>query len=123
MTREKTKYVCKECGYETPRWLGKCPSCGEWSSFVEEAISSGPVGRLRDVSGGSAPRPITELETTGANRLTSGIAELDRVLGGGIVPGSVVLIGGDPGIGKSNPWAPLLTWTEPLFIRVYVLCL
>ncbi|NLB72714.1 MAG: DNA repair protein RadA [Firmicutes bacterium] len=104
MAREKTRYVCRECGYEAPRWLGKCPSCGEWSSLVEEVVSSGPVGRGRGghALGGVAPRPITELESQGAMRLTSGIAELDRVLGGGIVPGSVVLIGGDPGIGKST---------------------
>jgi DNA repair protein RadA/Sms len=102
MAREKTKYVCKECGYETPRWLGKCPSCGEWSSLVEEVITAVPAGHSKDVSKGPAPCPITELETVGTNRFTSGIAELDRVLGGGIVPGSVVLIGGDPGIGKST---------------------
>lgn len=102
MAREKTKYVCKECGYETPRWLGKCPSCGEWSSLVEEVITVVPAGHSKDVSKGPAPCPITELETVGTNRFTSGIAELDRVLGGGIVPGSVVLIGGDPGIGKST---------------------
>ncbi len=102
MTRQKTKYVCKDCGYETPRWLGKCPSCGEWGSLIEEVSSLKPGRRLGDVSMGCAPRPITELESTGAMRLTSGISELDRVLGGGMVPGSLVLIGGDPGIGKST---------------------
>jgi DNA repair protein RadA/Sms len=102
MARQKTKYVCKDCGYETPRWLGKCPSCGEWGSLIEEIISLKPQGRSGEISVGSPPRPITELESRGAMRVTSGIAELDRVLGGGIVPGSLVLIGGDPGIGKST---------------------
>lgn len=102
MTRQKTKYVCKDCGYETPRWLGKCPSCGEWGSLIEETISPKPQGGSGEISMGSSPRPITELESRGAMRVTSGIAELDRVLGGGIVPGSLVLIGGDPGIGKST---------------------
>ncbi len=102
MARQKTKYVCKDCGYETPRWLGKCPSCGEWGSLIEEVIASKTVGRSKDVSIGSIPRPITELESAGESRTPSGIAELDRVLGGGIVPGSLVLIGGDPGIGKST---------------------
>ncbi|HXL03833.1 MAG TPA: DNA repair protein RadA [Bacillota bacterium] len=102
MAKQKTKYVCKDCGYETPRWLGKCPSCGQWGSLIEEMESPKSVRPFGDVSIGSAPRPITELESGGATRLTSGIAELDRVLGGGIVPGSLVLIGGDPGIGKST---------------------
>lgn len=102
MGRQKTKYVCKECGYETPRWLGKCPSCGMWGSLIEEVIPEKPSGRSDDASVGSKPCPITELESAGNSRITSGITELDRVLGGGIVPGALVLIGGDPGIGKST---------------------
>ena len=82
MAKQKTKYVCKNCGYETPRWLGKCPSCGEWSSLVEEVIVPKSVGRSKEISVGSIVRPITELESAGESRVSSGITELDRVLGG-----------------------------------------
>ncbi|MEW6227061.1 MAG: DNA repair protein RadA [Bacillota bacterium] len=103
MAKSKTRYLCQECGYETPRWLGKCPGCGEWNSFIEEVVRPAPA----TAGGGLAasrpiPIPITEVESSREYRFSSGIPELDRVLGGGIVPGSVVLLGGDPGIGKST---------------------
>ncbi|MCR4402619.1 MAG: DNA repair protein RadA [Firmicutes bacterium] len=102
MAKPRTKYVCQECGYETPRWLGKCPGCGAWGSLAEEVVTkpvfASPAGGLA----ASSPLPITEIESASEYRFSSGSSELDRVLGGGIVPGSVVLLGGDPGIGKST---------------------
>jgi DNA repair protein RadA/Sms len=87
---------CRECGYQSVRWLGRCPGCGAWHSFEEEGRGGSTA------CAAEPPRPITEVVVTGKPRFTSGIAEMDRVLGGGIVPGAVVLLGGDPGIGKST---------------------
>ena len=101
MKRQKSRYVCQSCGHESARWLGKCPNCNGWNTFVEEV--SGPVrGSGRGGRTTARPVPITELDGSAEPRLSCGIPELDRVLGGGIVPGSVVLVGGDPGIGKST---------------------
>src|ERR1051325_464364 len=102
----KIVYVCQQCGAQQPRWLGKCPECGEWNSLVEEkqapasptASPRGGLFRMREV----APLRYEEIESQDDARQSSGINEFDRVLGGGIVPGSLVLIGGDPGIGKST---------------------
>src|SRR2546421_98195 len=99
-------YVCQQCGAQQPRWLGKCPECGEWNSLVEEKSASarpdlsprGGLFRMREV----VPVAYQEIESQDDARQSSGINEFDRVLGGGIVPGSLVLIGGDPGIGKST---------------------
>ncbi len=103
MKRVHSKYVCQACAYESTRWLGKCPACGEWNTFVEEALPSGRrPGRKSGLPESSAPVPITDLSASEEPRFSSRIPELDRVLGGGIVPGSVVLVGGDPGIGKST---------------------
>lgn len=100
----KTIFCCQACGYQTPKWLGKCPDCGEWQSFVEEATSKKPhakgVQGLAAVQ--AAPVPIDSIEFEHESRLSTGIQEFDRVLGGGLVPGTLVLIGGDPGIGKST---------------------
>lgn len=107
MARPRSVYACTECGAQSPRWLGRCPSCGAWSTLVEEAVGSAR-GAERDVftapSGGPAPKPIAigEVEASRAPRIRTGIEEVDRVLGGGLVPGSVVLLGGEPGIGKST---------------------
>jgi DNA repair protein RadA/Sms len=102
MAKGRSTFVCQSCGFQSPRWLGKCPDCQEWNSLVEERQEPASLS-LRPRGGGAAePTPITELGETSAVRQTSGIAELDRVLGGGVVPGSVILIGGDPGIGKST---------------------
>lgn len=102
--KKETVFACQNCGHSTGKWLGKCPECGEWNSLVEE--KSTPTRRtgarhgfkLRDVSA----VPFTEIESQDDVRITSGVTEFDRVLGGGIVPGTLVLIGGDPGIGKST---------------------
>lgn len=101
--KEKTIYCCSECGAETPNWSGKCPSCGAWNSLVEvkfDSASSGKIGRSRLER--SRPKRITELDMTEEMRISTGISELDRVLGGGAVCGSLVLVGGAPGIGKST---------------------
>ncbi len=93
----KSRFVCQECGYQSPKWLGRCPACGTWESLVEERAS--PRQRV-----GEKPKifPLSAIPATETQRFSTGLKELDRVLGGGIVPGSLVLIGGDPGIGKST---------------------
>jgi DNA repair protein RadA/Sms len=103
LARQKTRYVCSECGYESLRWMGRCPGCDSWNTFVEEVVSSDAAGRRADVPAESAPPVrLDEIAAQGDVRASTGLIELDRVLGGGMVPGSLVLIGGDPGIGKST---------------------
>lgn len=99
--RETTSFRCQACGYESPKWLGRCPDCGEWNSLVEERRAPvRPGGHPRPPA--VKPVPLAEVSTEGAERIQTGIGELDRALGGGVVAGSLVLIGGDPGIGKST---------------------
>jgi DNA repair protein RadA/Sms len=97
--KNKALFRCENCGYESRKWLGKCPDCGQWDSLVEKVVVSAPSGRKQ-----TACRPLPLSSTGGSEqkRMISRISELDRVLGGGLVPGSMVLIGGDPGIGKST---------------------
>ncbi len=104
--KKKTVYFCQECGYESAKWMGQCPGCKSWNSFVEETVSAAGAkaggtgngsGRTRPV-----PAPLSAVSTEEESRIQTGIGELDRVLGGGIVQGSLVLVGGDPGIGKST---------------------
>ncbi|MEW6725184.1 MAG: DNA repair protein RadA [Bacillota bacterium] len=102
MSKSKTVFVCQECGYESARWLGRCPSCNTWSSLQEERLARNPVGGWSHGGYGGQPQPIDEIEVESEERLSTGFGEFDRVLGGGIVPGSLVLVGGDPGIGKST---------------------
>jgi DNA repair protein RadA/Sms len=105
MSKTQTRFVCQQCGYEGAKWLGRCPDCGEWNSLVETVIVTGKGGNSRSASESGAhiePIPLPQVEATGYQRLQTGSSELDRVLGGGIVPGSVVLLAGDPGIGKST---------------------
>ncbi|MBI5584678.1 MAG: DNA repair protein RadA [Deltaproteobacteria bacterium] len=102
---EKTVFVCQSCGSQSPKWLGRCPDCSNWNSLVEETRSYARpgLGPWDDGSlGAEAPQPLREISTQAEQRFTTGVLELDRVLGGGVVPGSAVLIGGDPGIGKST---------------------
>ena len=96
-------FFCQECGYESSKWMGQCPGCRAWNSFVEEPVvkSSGKTSS-RSLGTGAKPVTLEEIETSETERISSGMTELDRVLGGGIVPGSLVLVGGDPGIGKST---------------------
>jgi DNA repair protein RadA/Sms len=106
MARTKTLYVCTECGNDTPRWQGQCPACREWNTLVEEVVQRNTRGastRQHSVPAPAAqPRALRDVDTAEQSRWTTGLAEFDFVLGGGIVPGSVVLIGGEPGIGKST---------------------
>src|SRR6266545_3958613 len=101
---QNTVFLCQSCGYESRKWLGKCPECGEWNSLVEERVVTTKKGR-----GGNGFRlreakavAYEEIESQDDTRINSGVTEFDRVLGGGIVPGTLVLLGGDPGIGKST---------------------
>ncbi len=111
MAKTKTLFFCRECGNETPRWAGQCPACKEWNSLVEEPVTRAPRGRVGASGGGGAalraapsvaPIRLRDVEGSEGRRWTTGLEELDFVLGGGIVPGSVVLVGGEPGIGKST---------------------
>ena len=104
--KTKTVYVCSECGARFPKWMGKCTTCNSWNTIEEEVIiekpTSGKVGVMATPSTTSGPKTISQIDTTEDARTTTGMGELDRVLGGGLVSGSLVLIGGDPGIGKST---------------------
>ena len=104
MAKSKTVYFCTECGNETPKWQGKCPSCGAWNSLQEHVDKAGFSGRVKTVQNGDArvARPISEVDSGDEIRFSTGMGELDRVLGGGAVSGSLVLVGGAPGIGKST---------------------
>jgi DNA repair protein RadA/Sms len=105
MAKISKAYVCQSCGASTARWSGKCPTCGEWNSMIEEAATATASPALVSIKGGKGRLAAFETlaaETVDAPRHRTGIAELDRVLGGGLVPGSAVLVGGDPGIGKST---------------------
>ncbi|MCJ7811861.1 AAA family ATPase, partial [bacterium] len=102
MKRDRSKYVCQSCGYESLKWLGKCSECGSWNSFIEESIGSGKEKRKKSVMIKNRPVPITEVSEAHEKRLMTGIEEFDRVRGGGIVMGSVNLLGGAPGVGKST---------------------
>ena len=102
MAKESRQFVCQECGHASIRWLGRCPECEEWNTFVEEVQETGLVHPRLVAQPASDPAPVTRISASEADRQLTGIGEFDRVLGGGVVPGSVVLIGGDPGIGKST---------------------
>ncbi|HEY9489435.1 MAG TPA: DNA repair protein RadA, partial [Chryseosolibacter sp.] len=104
MAKSKTIFYCQSCGYESAKWLGKCPSCNAWNTFAEEVLAKEvenknewrqETARPRTVK----PRTLKDIESSGDIRWNSGDGELNRVLGGGVVPGSLVLIGGEPGIG------------------------
>jgi DNA repair protein RadA/Sms len=98
VARIAVQFVCSECGNGSPRWLGKCPGCGAFGTLVEEARE----GSSTSTAQAKAPVPLREVQTSEAERISTGVPELDRVLGGGIVPGSLVLVGGEPGVGKST---------------------
>ncbi|MBK9356623.1 MAG: DNA repair protein RadA [Bacteroidales bacterium] len=104
MAKTKTAFFCRNCGAQSPRWIGKCPSCGEWNTYVEEVIQRVETGSVQQFTPRkqSVPTLITDVELSAENRIDTANNELNRVLGGGLVPGSVVLVGGEPGIGKST---------------------
>ena len=102
MAKIKSKFVCQECGYETAKWLGKCPSCSEWNTFVEEfETKSGDTKSQRGIGKGKVEK-IQNITSSKKERVSTGSIEMDRVLGGGIIKSSLILVGGDPGIGKST---------------------
>jgi len=102
MARDKTFFTCTECGGTSPRWLGKCPSCGAWNTLEETLADTPAKQRFQPLARSQGVATLAEIDATDVSRQPTGLEELDRVLGGGIVPGGVALIGGDPGIGKST---------------------
>ena len=102
MGRTRRKFVCGECGYESLKWLGRCPECGVWNSMTEEVEYEPGRGGDPNHRGGQPPVPISEVRPIFDDRMVTGIAEFDRVIGGGVVPGTLVLVAGDPGVGKST---------------------
>ncbi len=121
MAKDRSVFSCQSCGTQSARWLGRCPGCDEWNTLVEEKVLA-PLKAKRSGSVRSAPppQPIGELQAIAEARSSSGIAELDRVLGGGVVPGSVILIGGDPGIGKSTLVLQALAYLATKGAALYV---
>jgi DNA repair protein RadA/Sms len=119
MKTEKRIFACQSCGFQSPKWLGRCPDCGQWNSLVEESLI--PPGTFQHWDDGqirlSPPQPLREISTQGEQRYRIGLEELDRVLGGGVVPGSATLVGGDPGIGKSTLVLQLLARLSDLGSR------
>ena len=105
---KKIVYFCQNCGFDSPKWMGQCPGCKEWNTFVEEALDKGDVKKYGSASAArksaisSEVSVLREVTISEENKTHTGIKELDRVLGGGIVQGSLTLVGGDPGIGKST---------------------
>ena len=105
MAKVKKAYFCKNCGFEAPKWLGRCPSCGEWNSFTEEVIAKESASISATLAGAlptSRPERVGEIRKSEVKRIDTGNREVNRVLGGGLVPGSLILLGGEPGIGKST---------------------
>ena len=102
MSKAKSVFACQVCSHHTTKWLGRCPECGGWNTFAEELQAPPRPARQQGVVSAQLPLPLTEIARSGEERLLTGIGELDRVLGGGLVRGSLVLIGGNPGIGKST---------------------
>lgn len=99
---KKTVFFCKECGYESSKWLGQCPGCKEVGTFVEEPMGAKTNNNIRRGLINNKPVTINQVTADDEERITTGFGELDRVLGGGVVPGGLILVGGDPGIGKST---------------------
>ncbi len=103
-TKASTVFFCQQCGYESSKWMGQCPGCKEWNSFVEEKVTVRPggMGKSSRAKAAAAPTSLSDISIQEEKRMSTHMEELDRVLGGGIVPGSLTLVGGDPGIGKST---------------------
>ena len=104
MAKAKTSvYFCQNCGFESSKWMGQCPGCKEWNTFVEEVIEkSKATSSIKKAAEEAKPMPLSAISSADEERTSTSMKELDRVLGGGIVKGSLVLVGGDPGIGKST---------------------
>ncbi len=123
-SKAKTVYVCTQCGCEAPKWQGKCPDCGSWNSFVEETrVTGGSAAKTAAAERRAAPakvRPLAEVSADESVRYRTGMKELDRVLGGGIVPGAAILVCGDPGIGKSTVLLQMCRTIQPGLRVLYV---
>lgn len=102
MSKEKVRFFCQECGYESLKWLGRCPGCNSWNTFTEEIVSTAKGKSTSTRSGENKPIMLNQIEADESARLDTGLPELNRVLGGGLVPGALILLAGDPGIGKST---------------------
>jgi len=102
VAKQKTIYSCTECGGQTPKWQGQCPSCSAWNTLVEAVAPSAGAHRFQSLAKSAPVQRLADIEAADVPRFSTGIGEFDRVLGGGFVAGGVVLIGGDPGIGKST---------------------
>ena len=102
MAKAKTIFVCSECGYESPKWLGKCPACNCWNTFYEQKVEKYSEENKIEKKINNTPKPLNTFIGKEENRTSTGFEELDRVLGGGLVKGSLILLGGEPGIGKST---------------------
>ena len=106
MAKTRTAYFCQNCGAQSPKWLGRCPACGEWNTYVEEVIQTEnkntPLSQSGKKNDRSGPKTLQDIEISSEVRISTKIGELNRTLGGGLVPGSIILIGGEPGIGKST---------------------
>jgi DNA repair protein RadA/Sms len=120
LAKTKTIYACTECGGESPKWQGQCPHCGAWNTLVEGIAEGATKHRFAGVAKPSALRRLSEVSAREAPRLATGIGEFDRVLGGGLVAGQVVLIGGDPGVGKSTLLLQALAQMSVSHKAVYV---
>ena len=124
----KVHYVCQNCGYTTLKWLGKCPECGQWDTLVEEAVVPESKASFLAVKENPRPKTLESVAIDRLERMATGIREFDRVLGGGIVPGALILIGGDPGIGylyffkviKQNSYKAMLQALHPVLARVRI---
>lgn len=121
----QSKYICQQCGYTSGGWLGKCPQCDSWNSLVEEVVETGVTkgtgeSRLRQGYGGQAreikPLRLSEIKTAGTQRLKTGVEEFDRVLGGGLVPGTIILVAGEPGVGKSTLLSSVFKKAQVLYV-------
>ena len=123
-SKAKTVYVCTQCGCEAPKWQGKCPDCGSWNTFVEETrTTGGPAAKAAASERRAAPakvKPLAEVSADESVRYRTGMKELDRVLGGGIVPGAAILVCGDPGIGKSTILLQMCRTIDPGLRVLYV---
>lgn len=103
MAKIKSSYVCQNCGATSVKWLGRCPSCGQWNTFVEQRVAEAPKrASMISVSRQAVPEPLANVRNSNEERVDCGVGEINRLLGGGMVPGSLILLGGEPGIGKST---------------------
>ena len=122
MGKNKTSYKCENCRALLSKWSGQCPECQEWNCVVESVAVAAPAGRLTGYSGqlSNEVKNLATVDQTSVDRMAVGVGELDRVLGGGIVPGSVILLGGDPGIGKSTLLIQLVAALAGRFPSLYI---